>query len=76
MAIVQICDFGEENGVQTYRVNGGRMDLEMIIAACRREDENCFHGSPELKYVRKGSWTLLLRLKVAVKVGDRVDKDT
>ncbi len=76
MAIVQICDFGEYNGVQTYRVNGDRRDLERIIAECRKEDKNCFHDSPELNYVRNNSWTLLIKLKVAVRVGDRVDKDT
>ncbi len=73
MALVQICDFGELNGIKTYRINGDRHNLEKIIEECRKEDDNCFHGTPELKYVYKGSWTLLLRIKVAMKVGDVVD---
>jgi hypothetical protein len=70
MAIVQICDFGERNGVKTYRVNGDKIDLEKIIAACRKEDANCFDDKPELEYLRKGCWTLLIKIKVAVEVGD------
>lgn len=76
MAIVQICDFGEFNGVQTYRINGDKRDLEKIIAECRKEDEYCFDGQPNLHLVRKDCWTLLIRVKVAVKVGERVDRDT
>lgn len=63
MAIVQVCDFGETDGVRMYRVNGDREDLERIIETCRKEDAT-FHESPELEYLRKGCWTLLLQLKV------------
>ena len=70
MALVQICDFGEYNGVKTYRIHGDKPDLERIIAECRKEDENCFEDSPELDFVRHGSWTLLIKLKIAVEVGD------
>lgn len=70
MAIVQIADFGEINGVRTYRVNGDKQDLERIIEECRNEDANCFLDTPELEYLRKGCWTLLIKLKIAVEVGD------
>ena len=69
MAIVQIADFGEKNGVRTYRVNGDKVDLERIIAECRKEDANCFDGEPELERTFR-HWTLLIKLKVAVGVGD------
>jgi hypothetical protein len=69
MAIVQVADFGEYDGVRTYRVNGDKVDLERIIADCRKEDTNCFDGEPELEKTLR-HWTLLIRLKVAVQVGD------
>lgn len=69
MAIVQVADFGESNGVRTYRVHGDKADLEKIIEECRDEDPNCFDTEPQLEKVWK-SWTLLIRLKVAVEVGD------
>ena len=69
MSIVQIADFGEKNGVKTYRINGDKVDLERIIEECRNTDAECFDDSPELEYVRKDCWTLLLKIKVAVEVG-------
>lgn len=69
MAIVQISDFGERNGVKTYRVNGDKLDLEKLIEECRKADANCFYESPELEQLRKGCWTILIKLKVAVEVG-------
>ena len=70
MAIVQISDFGERNGVQIYRVNGDKLDLEKLIQECREADANCFYESPELEYLRKGCWTTLVKIKIAVGVGD------
>lgn len=67
MAIVQVCDFGETDGVKTYRVNGDKQDLEKIIELCRKEDAT--YDKPELEHVRKGCWTLLIKVKVAVEVG-------
>jgi hypothetical protein len=68
MAIVQICDFKEINGVKMYRVNGDKEDLEKIIETCR-EDGAKLEVEPTLEYVRKGVWTILLKIKVPVGVG-------
>ena len=38
MAIVQICDFGEKDGIKMYRVHGEKIDLEKILQACHDED--------------------------------------
>lgn len=70
MAIVQIGDYGEKDGVRTYRIHGGKNDLLKIIEECRKEDANCFDDSPEIESLGRGCWTMLLKLKVAVEVGD------
>jgi hypothetical protein len=68
MAIVQICDFGERNGIQMYRVHGDKADLEKILQTIRDED-GVLTESPVMEYTRKGIWTILLKIKVPVGVG-------
>lgn len=68
MAVVQICDFGEKDGVKTIRVHGDKVDLEKILEACRNEDAN-FFNPPVIEHTRKGVWTILLEIKVPVVVG-------
>jgi hypothetical protein len=68
MAIVQICDFKEKDGVKMYRVNGDKADLEKILKTCREEGVK-LEFEPELEYTRKGIWTILLRIKIPVGVG-------
>ena len=63
MAIVQICDFGEKDGVKMYRIHGDKVDLEKILETCREEDAK-FEDEPVLEYTRKGIWTILLRIKI------------
>ena len=63
MALVQIGDFGESGGITTYRINGDLEDLERIIDTCRKEGV-IFTETPLLEYVRKGSWSLLIRFKL------------
>lgn len=72
MAIIQICDFGERNGVRMYRVLGDKNDLEKILQACRDEDAK-FDKAPVLEYTRKGIWTTLIKIKVPVSVGGEVE---
>lgn len=72
MAVVQICDFGEKDGVKTYRVHGDKADLEKIIQTIIDED-GCFHQAPALEHVRKGVWTILLKIKVPVGVGEKAE---
>lgn len=72
MAVVQICDFGERDGIRMYRVHGDKPDLQKILQACRDEDAK-FHEAPVLEHVRKGLWTILLKIKVPVGVGGEVE---
>ena len=68
MAVVQICDFGERNGIKMYRVHGDKEDLEKIIQTIHDEDGK-FKEPPVLEYTRKGIWTILLKIKIPVGVG-------
>lgn len=72
MASVQVYDFGERNGVKTYRVNGDKKDLEKLLEECRKADAR-FDDTPILNHVRKGQWSVVLKLKLPVGVGERVD---
>lgn len=67
MASVQIHDFGETEGVKKYRVFGELADLERIVEECREADAE-FDESPDIVFVRKGQWTLLLKIKLPVQV--------
>jgi hypothetical protein len=68
MAIVQIGDFGERNGVRTYSIQGDKGDLLKILEECRKMDAK-FDDTPNLVFVRKTVWSMLLKVKVAVEVG-------
>jgi hypothetical protein len=68
MAIVQIGDFGEKNGVRTYSIQGDKADLERIIDECRKMDAK-FDDTPNMVHVRRGTWSMVLKVKVAVEVG-------
>jgi hypothetical protein len=68
MAIVQIGDFGEKNGVRTYSIQGDKADLYKIIEECRKMDAT-FDDTPNIVHVRRGTWSMVLKLKVAVEVG-------
>lgn len=68
MAIVQICDFGEKDGIRTYSIQGDKSDLEIIIKECRKMDAK-FDDIPVIENVRKELWSMVLRLKVVVEVG-------
>jgi hypothetical protein len=72
MAVVQICNFGERNGVQMYRVHGDKADLEKIIQTLIDEDAK-LDESPVMEYTRKGVWTILLKIKVPVGVGGEIE---
>jgi hypothetical protein len=72
MAVVQICDFGEKDGVKTIRVHGDKNDLEKILETCRNEDAD-FLTSPVIEHTRKGVWTILLEIKVPVGVGGEIE---
>jgi hypothetical protein len=68
MALVQIGDFGESEGIRTFSIQGGKEDLYKIIEECRKMDAK-FDDTPNIIHVRKGTWSMVLKLKVAVEVG-------
>jgi hypothetical protein len=68
MAIVQIGDFGERDGVRTYSIQGDKPDLYKIIEECRKMDAK-FDDTPNMVHVRRGTWSMLLKIKVYVEVG-------
>jgi hypothetical protein len=73
MAGVQVYNFGMKNGIQTYRVIGDKADLYKIIEECREMDAK-FGDTPVINHVRKGQWTMILKLKFPAKVGgDKVE---
>jgi hypothetical protein len=74
MASLMIGNFGNINGVQTFRVCGSKDDLYKVIDECRTMGHK-FHDTPNLTHVRQGQWTMLLQLKVPVEVGAS-DKST
>ena len=69
MAIVQVADFGENNGIRTFRINGNKEDLQRIINECRKEKAEIINPA-EIQHVYRGDWTLLLKIKVAAKVSE------
>jgi hypothetical protein len=65
---VMVGDFGNKNGVQTFRVCGTKEDLYKIITECR-EMGHKFYETPVMNLVYRGQWTMVLKLKVPVEVG-------
>ena len=74
MASIFVGDFGEINGVRTYRVNGEKADLIRVINEIRELDALFVH-EPVLEEIRFGQWTMLLQIKLPVEVGAN-DQDT
>lgn len=70
LAIVQIVDFGKTDGVQVFRINGDKVDLERIVQECRDEDAEFSGGEPEVVKTHQ-TWTLLLKVKLPVKTGEK-----
>lgn len=70
MAIVQIGDFGVRNGVRTYSIQGDKADLYKIIDECRKMDAK-FDDTPNVVHVHRGTWSMLLKIKMPVEVGGR-----
>ena len=75
MTIEVIGKFGIKNGVQTYRINGSYDDLYTLIAECRINDIE-FEDIPIVNPLRKGQWTMLLKIKVGTAEVQRDDTDT
>lgn len=75
MTIEVIGKFGVKNGVQTYRVNGSYDDLYTLIAECRINKIE-FDDTPIVSKLRKGQWTMLLKIKVPTPEVSQIDSGT
>jgi hypothetical protein len=63
-----IGSFGVKNGVETVRICGTKIEInELLVQAVK--DGYTFNDTPNLLHVHRGQWTLLLKLKVPVEVG-------
>ncbi len=65
MGSVMIGDFGNREGVQTYRICGTKEDLYEIINTCRKLDAK-FDDTPIINHVHNGQWTMRLKIKIPV----------
>jgi hypothetical protein len=68
MTVEVIGRFKPINGVQTYRVNGSYDDLYKIIEELRKI-EAVFGDTPLIHNLRKGQWTMLLKLVLPAELG-------
>lgn len=66
---IQVHDFGQQDGVQTYRIAGVREDLYRVLEECQ-ELKAEFDIAPTISYVRNGLWTMLLKIKVPTKMDE------
>lgn len=69
MATVLVADFGENDGVRTFRINGKKEALQRILNECRKENAEIIN-SAEIEHVRKNNWTVLLKIRIAAKVSE------
>jgi hypothetical protein len=72
MRNIQVFDYGLHDGIRTYRITGRKADLERIIQECQNADAR-FHFAPRIERYQHGQWTILLKLKLPMEVGERVD---
>lgn len=75
MAIEIIGKHPIKNGVRPYRVNGSYDDLYTLIAECRINKIK-FADTPIVNPLRKGQWTVLLKVIVEDSEVQEVDKYT
>jgi hypothetical protein len=65
MSSLMIGNFGEQNRIHTYRVCGEKKDLEQIVKECTDLGFD-FDINPDIEFVHRGQYTVLLKLKVPV----------
>lgn len=62
MGNVIIADFGvNDRGIQTFRVNGSRKDIEKLLRECHAMGHKFFE-EPEIKQAYKMNCTVLLQI--------------
>lgn len=64
MGSLMIGDFGEKNGVRTYRICGTKEDIYKVIEEARVMGHK-FADTPIINHVFRGQWSTLLQLKIA-----------
>lgn len=74
MAIIY--DWGmDEQGVHTWRINGSKAELEMLLFELEQEKAN-FCIPPEIEHTRNRGYTVLLKLQFAKEgVGYGISKE-
>lgn len=72
MTIEVIGKFKPQKGVQTYRINGSYDDLYKIIDELREVNAK-FDQTPLIQKLRKGQWTMLLKIKLPTEIGTSID---
>jgi hypothetical protein len=63
MAGIFISDFGISDNIKTYRANGSKKDLTLLIRECR-DINTVFVETPEIEHVRRDEWTVLLKIEL------------
>jgi hypothetical protein len=67
MGSIFIADFGIQDHVKIYRANGAKEDLKKLVRECKIAGAK-FTESPELEYVHKNEWTVLLKIRLPIGV--------
>jgi hypothetical protein len=67
MGGIFIADFGVQDHVKIYRANGTKEDLKNLLRECKIAGAE-FTETPELEYVHKNEWTVLLKIRLSTGV--------
>lgn len=72
MGSLMIGDFGEKEGIRTFRICGSKEDVYRVVYEARDMGHK-FADTPIINHVFRGQWTTLLKLKVAeMKVSSKI----
>ena len=61
IAMVIVADFGEKEGIKTYRVNGSKKELEFLLAEMVESKANFKNGLPKIEPAFQ-QYTVLLEI--------------
>jgi hypothetical protein len=63
LQLVSILDFGKKQGVQTYHITGGKVELNKIVDSVH-EAGGQFAETPKINHVHRGQYILYLKLNL------------
>jgi hypothetical protein len=63
MGSVMIGNFGIDEGIQTFRICGAKIDLEKLIEECIEMDAP-LESFPMITHVHRQQFTMLLKIRV------------